>query len=149
MGQKPGVAAAGGMMTPMMTPQNNAQMLAQKQKEIAQKQKEAQEARAAEAKRKTEEMRVKMEEVKKKKEEEMVKKKEADAKRMEELKHANEVRKVLMKVRQATVDNFDTLKEELETIMAAELPHCGEQSDKITKEAEPAVELASNKLEAL
>merc|ERR1712039_1068041 len=60
---KTGVAAAGGMMTPMMTPQNNAQMLAQKQKEIAQKQKEAQEARAAEAKRKTEEMRVKMEEV--------------------------------------------------------------------------------------
>merc|ERR1712066_818228 len=74
--QKPGLAPAGGMMTP----QNNAQMLAQKQKEIAQKQKEAQEARAAEAKRKTEEMRVKMEEVKKKKEEEMAKKKEADAK---------------------------------------------------------------------
>merc|ERR1712151_525690 len=143
MGQKPGVAAAGGMMTPMMTPQNNAQMLAQKQKEIAQKQKEAQEARAAEAKRKTEEMRIKMEEVKKKKEEEMAKKKEADAKRMDELKHANEVRKVLMKVRQATVDNFDAVKEELEKIMAAELPHCGEQSDKVTKEAEQAVEMAS------
>merc|ERR1711920_1164644 len=103
---------------------------------------------AAEAKRKTEEMRVKMEEVKKKKEEEMAKKKEADAKRMEELKHANEVRKHLMKVRQATVDNFDTLKEELEKIMAAQLPNCGEQTEKVTKEAEQAVEMATKKLEA-
>merc|ERR1712146_47649 len=100
------------------------------------------------AKRKTEEMRIKMEEVKKKKEEEMAKKKEADAKRMDELKHANEVRKVLMKVRQATVDNFETLKEELEKIMAAEMPHCGEQAEKVTKEAEQAVEMATKKLEA-
>merc|ERR1712039_325667 len=101
---------------------------------------EAQAKRMEENKKKQEEAKQKVAEMQAKvAEQKAIQQKAAEA-RVAAIKSANEIRKIVMKVKQATADNFDEAQKELQAILEAELPNCGEQTERISQESEQAIE---------
>merc|ERR1711957_14244 len=98
--------------------------------------------RQEEAKNKMAEMQQKMAETK-------LKQEQTAASRVVAIRAANEIRKIVMKVKQATADNFDDMQIELQAIMETEMPNCGEQTERISQECEQAVEVTRKRVELI
>lgn len=76
----------------------------------------------------------------------MIKDAEAAVKRAEQTA-AMSVRRVITKVRGATDENFDELKQELASVLASELENCGSIRDKVREEADTMVQQSAVRLE--
>lgn len=105
--------------------------------------------KAREEARKIEERHLReAEEEKKLREEQEIKRREVAAKR-DEAKSAVAIRRAFMRLHSATLDSFDTVKQELEELMLKEAPLLGSQLDKIQEEHQRVVDLASKRVDAL
>lgn len=76
--------------------------------------------------------------------EEERRRREQDAKRREEdgKEAADTIMKATQKLRTATPDNIDDLKNELSQVLSAELPKCGRHKGRLKKESERALDVA-------
>lgn len=126
------------------------------QEQMKKKQQEEQQKKLLEMQKKNEENRLRMEamkkqqeELKKKQEEEKRLKAEQQKKQLEENKAAFVIKKVLQKIRTATIQNFEEVKKELEEAKKAELGNCGSMTDGVVKECEQVMEQATKRIETL
>mmetsp|Transcript_81434 Transcript_81434/g.263765 ORF Transcript_81434/g.263765 Transcript_81434/m.263765 type:complete len:775 (-) Transcript_81434:67-2391(-) len=87
-----------------------------------------------------EEMRARQEELRRRREVEEAKRKQQKA--------ALVVRKVIQRMRAATVDNIDELRTELESVQLEQLEEMGEEASKVREEAEKALDQVQKRLEA-
>jgi len=136
-----------------MQQQQQQMMLRQKQEEERARQRqlvmEAQQKQAEDRKRQMDERMRKVAEQKAQQEAMMQQQREAAARKQIEVKAAFAIRKVIQKVRVATLDNYEGLKQELHEVITAEIEQCGEQREKVQDEATKGLEMAGKRVEQL
>lgn len=103
---------------------------------------EANKKRLEAAQQKIAEQRKQQEELQKKRAEEQQKTQAAQ-------RAAVNIRKVIARVRSATPETFEKLKEELAQTLAKEFDQCGAQKAKVQEESDKALEQASSRVEAI
>jgi len=101
-----------------------------------------QQQQAAQAKQREEDMR-------RQREAEMQRKREEDERRRYEQHAALTARKAIQKIRFATPENYEELKLEVEQTLAAELPKCGAQGERIRQDADTTVQQAQQRVEEI
>jgi len=126
------------LMQQQLLQQQQQQQLLLRQQQEAEQRKRAMEERARQ-----------MAEQKAAQEAQLAAQREAAAKKQAEVKAAFAIRKVIQRVRMATLENYEALKQELEAIVTAELANCGEQQQKVHDEATKGLEMAQKRIEQL
>lgn len=122
----------------------------QQRREQTRRAMEEQRARMQEQQRQQqEELRLKREAEMKARQEQLQKQREAEEKRKQEQKSLLSIRRVIQKVRMATIETFEPAQKELEEILATELVNCGTQQQTIKEECDRIVEQAKTRVDAL
>eukprot|EP00927_Polykrikos_kofoidii_P018495 TRINITY_DN18578_c0_g1_i5.p1 TRINITY_DN18578_c0_g1~~TRINITY_DN18578_c0_g1_i5.p1 ORF type:complete len:1223 (+),score=420.95 TRINITY_DN18578_c0_g1_i5:409-4077(+) len=112
---------------------------ARRQREEEHRRKVAERARLAEERRAAEEERRRAEEERRRLEEEKL--------RVEQAK-VTMLRQAIQKVRNAEEADFERLKSEMDTLLSAELRHCGPQQARVEEDAKDAVKQVREKIDA-
>lgn len=123
--------------------------LKRQQEEEAEKRRKLEAQRREEARKREEEAKKKREAQMRAKEEEMRKRREAEEQRRNEQRATLAVRRVIQRVRLATIDNLSQLEKELEDILKVELENTGTQKEQIKQESEKGLEQAKKRIELL
>lgn len=112
-------------------------------------QQEAERRRLEENRRQQEEMRRQQEMARQQQMEQMRRKREEDERRRAEQAAALNVRNAIQRMRMAQPEDFDALKQDLDSISATELPKCGQQAEVIRSDAEKVVEQAKQRVDSI
>jgi len=92
-------------------------------------------------------IRLQQEELKREREAEALKRMEEQTKMREENRAVLVLRKVIQKLKLASLDNFDVLKKELDEVQEKELENCGTQKSKIEDECVKALQQVWTRIE--
>jgi len=105
--------------------------------------------RIEEQRRRVEEVKKQQEDLRKRQEEEKLKREQEMAQKREEQRATLSIRRVILKVRAATVDNIEELQKELDEVLQKELANCGSQNERMKQEADSGLEQANQRIEMI